>query len=636
MLAFAAVLAVPFALKPSDHGGPGPGVPTVVIMTPHVRQISSEFGRAFERWHRRVHGSDVAVDWRGPLGTSEIIKLLQAQFGAHAAAAVKQLEREQPDRVADPSLTLEELFTPGDLGFDLVFGGGSFDHGRLKNPAAVTVFARPWPTRGMERVRLALTDRLDPAVLAEVASVRADVTVAGITLRCRVPVDAVAGGRDAWKPIAGKAPGPDATMEADVDLARVERELTCSMSAPAGLPKEVLAVLDPNEIGAERLYDPQQHWVGTALSSFGIVYNRDVLAELGVPEPDAFADLADPRLIGMIALADPRQSGSLTTAIDLILNSTVYAHAKRGGWESLLVERDWYKKAVAGGHSAEVDAAWTEAWRLLREMSANTRYFTNSSTKPPIDVSVGDAAAGLAIDFYGRSQAQSVLRPGQDPATGRVAYVDPPGATAFDADPVSLLRGARNPDAARRFIEFCLTEEAQALWQFPSRRDPRSAGNPKGPGGEPLGPEQYELRRMPVRRDFIAKYQHNMIDKGNPFAQAVQIKPLGWRDAIGMMLPSFSIDIADDQRAAWRTLIAARADASFDSARLAQMEEAFYATPVTKLPDGRELPFTPAAMPDLVAAWRDPKNPRFRTEVRVRYVTFFRESYRRVLELARQ
>jgi ABC-type Fe3+ transport system substrate-binding protein len=54
------------------------------------------------------------------------------------------------------------------------------------------------------------------------------------------------------------------------------------------------------------------------------------------------------------------------------------------------------------------------------------------------------------------------------------------GRTYVDADPISVLRGGPNPDLARRFIEFTLTEEAQALWQFPSKRDPAGATNPVG------------------------------------------------------------------------------------------------------------------------------------------------------------
>src|SRR5204863_9037703 len=120
---------------------------------------------------------------------------------------------------------------------------------------------------------------------------------------------------------------------------------------------------------------------------FGIVYNKLEFAGLtGRPAPESFEDLADPALLGMVILADPRQSGSVATTLDAILSNE----------------------------------GWVKGWRLLREICGNTRTFTNSSPKPPIDVSQGEGAAGLAIDFYGRGQSQAVLAPGQRPEESRV------------------------------------------------------------------------------------------------------------------------------------------------------------------------------------------------------------------------
>ena len=50
-------------------------------------------------------------------------------------------------------------------------------------------------------------------------------------------------------------------------------------SAPADFTQEELDTLfGENRIGPQTLYNPDQRWIGTALSSFGIVYNRDVFA----------------------------------------------------------------------------------------------------------------------------------------------------------------------------------------------------------------------------------------------------------------------------------------------------------------------------------------------------------------------
>jgi iron(III) transport system substrate-binding protein len=371
------------------------------------------------------------------------------------------------------------------------------------------------------------------------------------------------------------------------------------MSVPAGFSRAQLDEwFGENTIGAQTLYDPEQYWLGTALSGFGIVYNRDVLAKLGLPEPRAFGDLTDPRYSGWVALADPRQSGSVTTTFDSILSN----------------------------------AGWDEGWRVLRAMCANTRYFTNSSTKPPIDVSQGEAAAGLAIDFYGRSQAQSVQAPGQDPKDSRVGYVDPQGAVYIDADPVSILRGGPNPELAREFVEFCLSEEGQALWQLRSRADPKGADNPVLSDGERMGPLQHELRRMPVRRVMYEKYLPYFIDQVDPFTLASKTMPKGWRSGIGIMMGAFAIDTAREQRAAWTALNRAKADPVLGKDTAAEMERLFYAWPTTSGADGAELAFTPENFKVISGLWKDAER---RDRLVIRYTAFFKSNYERIVRMGR-
>ncbi|MBY0309478.1 MAG: extracellular solute-binding protein, partial [Phycisphaerales bacterium] len=377
------------------------------------------------------------------------------------------------------------------------------------------------------------------------------------------------------------------------------------ISAPPGPAPFTGAYLESvygpeNRVGVERLYDDDQFWFGTALSGFGIVYNRDLLRELDLNEPTSFAELGDPRLFRRVALADPRLSGSVATLYDAILN-------KEG---------------------------WDRGWRTLREMSANARYFSSSSTQPPLDVSQGECAAGVAIDFYGRGQSQSLIKPGADPSSSRVGYVDPPGATYVDADPASIINGARHPELARRFVEFCLTDEAQALWQFaPLDRRP-------GVAADALGPRHERLRRMPVKPSMYEKHLDRFTDKTNAFEIASQTPLRGWRDAIGPLMGAFAIDNLHELHEAWAALIRARADKSFPPARLALMEEAFYAMPTQRItgPGGAssDLPLSEAnykVVSAFTGRWRDAEKG---SQAKVAYTRFFREQYVKVTRLATQ
>ncbi len=369
-------------------------------------------------------------------------------------------------------------------------------------------------------------------------------------------------------------------------------EVSISMSVPAGLPQSLLdEVIGENAIGPGMVYDPEQYWIGTAFSGFGIVFNRDLLRRFNLPDPKSWSDMCRPELAGWVALADPRQSGSVATLFDSVLNNY--------GWE--------------------------KGWRTLRMMSANSRYFTNSAPKVPIDVSQGEAAMGVAISHYGRYQAQMVMRPGETPQTSRVGYVDPPGEVFIDADPVSLLRGGPHPELARRFIEYCLTEEGQSLWQFRVR----SADDPS-----PLGPRQFELRRMPVRRSMYTRHLDQLVDKDNPYELASKVKERGWRDAVGPLMGAFGIDTHDELVRAWEALNRARASGA-PGERIAQMETAFFAFPEWHTPDA-ELPFNEhnikLILPDLKRASRDGRMP----AIKVRWIRFFRDKYAEVERLAAQ
>ena len=349
-------------------------------------------------------------------------------------------------------------------------------------------------------------------------------------------------------------------------------------------------------------------WTGVTLSSFGIVYNQDTLdhdLKGEIDRPQTWADLTDPRLQGWVALADPSHSGSITQTFNTIL--------RREGWN--------------------------EGWATLRRVYANARYFASSSDRVPADVSHGEAAMGMCIDFYGRYQSGSV-------GGGRMSYVDPiehgKSMTATTADPITLLRGAPHKALAQEFIAWLLSEEAQSLWQ-------RGVGD----GSDALvRPDKFELRRQPIRADMYTDDQRASWVDGqlNPFASAVPY-PENTPNYFGMVATitqAMAIDSHDDLVAAWRALDHAR---RVGHPNLAQMQRLFDAMPdelVLAWPDE-----------DLADHWRqahyDPAHPRHgevcqtladfaeqmpkgKNELeanRLVWRSFFQQNYRKIVELGR-
>ncbi|MBL9201133.1 MAG: extracellular solute-binding protein [Opitutaceae bacterium] len=254
----------------------------------------------------------------------------------------------------------------------------------------------------------------------------------------------------------------------------------------------------PRRVGGEDYWHPNGLWIGTVLSAYGIIFNRDALARLGFRrEPAQWDDLADPRLVGEVALADPTKSGSVAKAFENV------------------VQQQMQRRLNAGRPEAEaIREGWLDGLRLIQRIGANARYFTDTSQKPPIDVAAGNCAAGLSIDFYGRQQEEAVRRRN---AKERVGYVTPAGGSVASVDPIALLRGAKNRAIAEAFIDFTLSPEGQKLWNLRP--------------GTPGGPERFPLRRMPVRRDFYMTEGLDALrsDPGeSPFEQR---DPLIYREA---------------------------------------------------------------------------------------------------------
>ncbi|MEI6604227.1 MAG: extracellular solute-binding protein, partial [Verrucomicrobiota bacterium] len=199
------------------------------------------------------------------------------------------------------------------------------------------------------------------------------------------------------------------------------------------------------------------------------------------------------------------------------------------------------------GRNAALALGWANGLRLIQRMAANARYFTDSSSKIPLDVGQGNAAAGMCIDFYGRSYAAELTTRDGSP---RVVWSAPIGGSTLSADPVGVLKGAPSPELAQAFVEFCLSEQGQTLW----------LGKPGSPGG----PRDRELYRMPIRKDIYTPA--NLINATqpalNPYAAdgnlTYQRELTGSSfNTLRQLVRIMCIDSHEEMKSAWRALIAA-------------------------------------------------------------------------------
>ena len=189
----------------------------------------------------------------------------------------------------------------------------------------------------------------------------------------------------------------------------LSREAWDSIPASIGKPKPI------------PLKDKDGYWVGTALEPYGLVYNPKRIQRLGAPEPKDWDDLLNPKLKGEVAQCAPTRSSSSNATYEVMLS--LYGEDK--GW-------DW-----------------------LRKLAANTGHFTARSRDVPTVVAKGEFAAGFAVPSY---MAFEEKLAGFD-----LKFVAPKNAFVTP-EPMAILAGARNPKAARAFIEFLLTERGQRVF----------------------------------------------------------------------------------------------------------------------------------------------------------------------------
>lgn len=303
----------------------------------------------------------------------------------------------------------------------------------------------------------------------------------------------------------------------------------------------------PQTLAGETIYDPQGRYYGTALSSFGICYNpdrfsamlRDIMEETGAGGIQwafrSWTDLAHPDLRGKVVMADPTKSGSIATCYVMMLQEQMMAAVTAG------------KGTPSTATADQLDAGWRQGLTLIKGIAGNARSVTDSASKVPRDVGRGDAIAGMCIDFYGRSEAEWTRG---ESGRERVVFVTPQGGTSISADPIALLRGASNREAALAFMRFVLSIEGQRLWNYRV--------------GEPGGPTRYALRRWSVRRDLFTTEHlaHSSDPSENPFvlAQSFQFQP-AWTgpyfDLIRSTIKAVVLDPREELQEAWQAIIAA-------------------------------------------------------------------------------
>ncbi|OOR99372.1 hypothetical protein B0186_07865 [Canicola haemoglobinophilus] len=175
----------------------------------------------------------------------------------------------------------------------------------------------------------------------------------------------------------------------------------------------------------ERFQDPGKikgnYSSAVYMGILGFGVNTERLKKLGINEvPKCWKDLLDPRLKSEIQIADPQSSGTAYTAIATFVQL-------------------WGEK---------------EAFDYFKQLHPNVSQYTKSGITPSRNAARGETTVGIGfLHDYSVEKLQGAP----------IELIVPCEGTGYELGGVSILKGARNLDNAKLFVDWVLSKEGQEL-----------------------------------------------------------------------------------------------------------------------------------------------------------------------------
>ena len=211
--------------------------------------------------------------------------------------------------------------------------------------------------------------------------------------------------------------------------------------------------------------------VGIYSGPLGFGYNTELLAKKKLPVPRAWADLLKPAYKGEIQVANPASSGTAYTMIATLVQ---------------LMGED-------------------QAFEYLKGLHKNVSVYTRSGTGPIKAVARGETAVSISFVHDGPQEKLQGFP---------VETVTPSEGTGAEIGSMSIVKGARNLDNAKRFYEWALTQQfgaASKQYQLPSNKN--AVVDPNVPDFKKIKLIQYDYAKYgssAERRRLIAKWEKDV------------------------------------------------------------------------------------------------------------------------------
>jgi len=249
----------------------------------------------------------------------------------------------------------------------------------------------------------------------------------------------------------------------DPHLQAAESDLTIEYKSPA------LAQLQP--WAQQQAKQAGYKTVGIYSGPLGFGYNTELIAKKKIAVPRSWADLLKPEYKGEVQVANPASSGTAYTMIATLVQ---------------LMGED-------------------KAFDYMKGLHRNIGQYTRSGTGPIKAVARGETAVSISFVHDG---------PGEKLQGFPVETVTPSEGTGAEIGSMSIVKGAKNPEQAKRFYEWALTPQAQQFgaatrqYQLPSNK--ATPVDPNVPDFKKIKLIDYDYAKYGAsaeRRRLIAKWE---------------------------------------------------------------------------------------------------------------------------------
>lgn len=170
---------------------------------------------------------------------------------------------------------------------------------------------------------------------------------------------------------------------------------------------------------AADMKDASGYWTGTSLTVVNWVVNTDICKELGIEVPSQWDDLLQPELKGWISMPNPASSGTGYNTVSAILQT----RGEEQGWEYLTTLIDYVP------------------------------FFPDRGSDPQNNVIAGEAAVGINAGTGNVGLSEDY---------DNVIVIYPTDGTGWWPQPLAILDGCSNEEAAKVFVDWVLSERGLA------------------------------------------------------------------------------------------------------------------------------------------------------------------------------